>query len=168
MRLAERLFGGWPADPDATEVRVHVEVNGAALDGSPPVFHVGAGRVFTVRAEGGHGRAEALTGRARATVPEGLLDGDLFRASFLEAMTLWLTSHQDRCPLHAAALAQDDGSALLLTGASGAGKSTLAYAAFRDGLKVLAEDTIYVQSHPEVHVWGLPGFLHLLPDSVPR
>jgi hypothetical protein len=62
--------------------------------------------------------------------------------------------------VHAAAIVRG-GAALLLAAPSGVGKSTLAYAAARAGLAVLAEDLVYVQTRPELRVWGLPGWLHL-------
>jgi hypothetical protein len=112
----------------------------------------------------------AIADRRRA---EGLIyatselvrDRDHFRYGMLEGTSLALLSRYGRTPLHAAALVRE-GSALLLTARSGVGKSTTAYAAARAGLKVLAEDLVFVQDQPELRVWGWPGALHLPPESV--
>jgi hypothetical protein len=45
------------------------------------------------------------------------------------------------------------------------GKSTLTYAALRSGLRVLSEDTVFLQESPVPRVWGLGGFVHLHPDA---
>ena len=46
-----------------------------------------------------------------------------------------------------------------------ASASTLTCAALRDGLGVLAEDMVYLQSQPTVRVWGTPAFVHLTPSA---
>ena len=52
----------------------------------------------------------------------------------------------------------------MLAGASSSGKSTLAYAASRDGLRVLGEGVAYVQLLPALRVWAMPGRFLLPPD----
>jgi hypothetical protein len=169
LDLAARTFGGAASDPaeTASELRVEIRVEGSDPEPPPPVLHeVSAGRVLTTRIGASRGRVDAMAGAGEVVVTETLLARpDRFRYELLEAVTLWLVTHRDRIPLHAAALVENN-RGLLLTGRSGSGKSTLTYAAFRAGMQVLSEDTVYVQTRPEVRVWGLPGFLHLLPESV--
>jgi hypothetical protein len=168
MEQAARSFGRWSPSGDGAAPEIRLEVHVAGDDDAPladPVFTVDPGGVFELRLGEHHGRSDAASGRVRIRVTPALLrHPDVLRHTFLEGMTLWPLSHRDRCPLHAAALAEG-GRALLLSGPSGSGKSTLAYAAVRAGLQLLAEDTVYVETGPPVRVWGLPGFLHLLPDA---
>jgi hypothetical protein len=65
--------------------------------------------------------------------------------------------------VHASAVVRD-GAALLLTGPSGRGKSTLTWAAAGAGLRILADDIVFVQRAP-LRVWGVPTYLHLPEDS---
>lgn len=165
-RIAALAFGGPVAREHQPACRVWVRV----VDGPPSesfeVAHeVDRERRLMVRAGASRGWSDARAGSAEiAVTPATLGRPDFFRYNLLESVTLWMVTHRDRCPLHAAAL-EEGGRALLLTGRSGAGKSTLTYAAFREGLQVLSEDTVYVQTRPVVRVWGLPGFLHLTPES---
>lgn len=114
------------------------------------------------------GLADPERGEATGFVtPQLVSDRQTFRYKVVEALTLSLVTPRDRQPLHAAALVRD-GAAVVVTGPSGMGKSTLAYAAARQGIPVLAEDTVHLQSRPGLRVWGLPGFLHLPLDSHER
>jgi hypothetical protein len=88
---------------------------------------------------------------------------DHFRYHVLEALVMSVVTWLDRIPVHASAVVRD-GTALLLTGPSGRGKSTLTWAAAGAGLAVLADDMVFVQTHP-LRVWGNPTFLHLPADS---
>lgn len=113
-------------------------------------------------------RAEVDVSRREATVrvtEELLADRQHFRYGVLEAATLYILSYHDRQPVHAAVVTRGN-AGLLLAGPSGVGKSTLAYAAAtRMGCRILAEDVVNVQLWPELRLWGLPGFVHLPPDS---
>jgi len=105
-------------------------------------------------------RRESVLYTSRAAIA----DRQHFRYGILEALTLAVLTRLDRAPLHAACIARGE-TALLLAGGSGSGKSTLAYAAARAGYKVLSEDYVNVQLEPRLRVWGMPGFLHLPPES---
>jgi hypothetical protein len=98
--------------------------------------------------------------------PAFVSDTQHFRYSLVEAITMALITPLDRQPFHAACLVRD-GAAVLLTGPSGIGKSSLSWAAIRhmQDVTVLAEDAVYLQSSPQLRVWGLPGFIHLPPDT---
>lgn len=76
-----------------------------------------------------------------------------FRRTVLEGIVFMLLTRRDRHPVHASVLRVGD-AALLLHGPSGVGKSTLAYAAWRAGVGVLADDVARVQLQPELRVWG--------------
>lgn len=171
LEAAAGAFGSWsPPGGDASAaitLELHVAASGEEAAALPAAeIAVEPGRTYRLRLGGNQGLSDARTGRAVVRVTEALLrQPDVLRHSFLEGMALFLVTQRDRCPLHAAALVEG-GRALLLAAPSGSGKSTLTYAAYRAGLQVLAEDTVYVQTGPPVRVWGLPGFLHLLPDAV--
>ncbi len=108
--------------------------------------------------------ADPDRGEAIAHVAASMLDDPTrLRREVIEALTLSLIGHLDRQPLHAAAVTQG-GAALLLCAPGGTGKSTLTYAAAREGLGVLAEDTVYVQCLPSLAIWGLPRPVHLPPE----
>jgi hypothetical protein len=67
-------------------------------------------------------------------------------------------------PLHAACVGFPD-RALLLVGESGAGKSTLTVQCMQRGMKLLAEDAVFV--HPgSLLATGVPNFLHLRTSSI--
>jgi hypothetical protein len=69
-------------------------------------------------------------------------------------------------PLHCACLVKD-GSGLLLSGKSGTGKSTLALSLSLNGFSYLSDDCTFLsQSGSELHAWGLPTTIKLLPDAV--
>jgi len=166
LEIAALAFAGGVAVEAGPGCRVDIQVAPPDGDDDETLSHeVSSDRVFTVRIGQSRGRSDPHTWTAEAVVTPGLVERtDYIRYHLVEALTLWLVTHLDRCPLHAAALGQGD-RALLLTGRSGSGKSTLTYAAFREGLQVLSEDTVFVQTDPVVRVWGLPGHLHLTPDS---
>lgn len=155
--------------------------HGQSRDGGPPLtvrIMVGAGAEegheharITARVPhrgrlvlsglGSFGVADVSRHDAVARVSPALLaDRQRFRYGMVEALTLFLVTHFDRQPIHAAAVARGD-RAILLAGPSGVGKSSLSYAAMCAGLEVLADEAVYVQRVPRLHVWGLRRFLHL-------
>lgn len=171
LSIAEEAFGAWRALPEAYTAGspVHVDVRVVEGDegrGRPPidVRVLGGGRL-ALRTPGSRGAADAARGRASARVTPALLaDRAHVRYGVLECLALWLVTHRDRQPLHAAALVRGP-AALLLAGRSGVGKSTLVYAAMRAGMRVLAEDCVFLEDGDGVRVWGMPGFVHPMPDA---
>lgn len=105
--------------------------------------------------------------RAEAWMRSRLVEEPAPLREVLTTLILYLLTRLDRQPLHAAAIANGH-HALLLAGPSGAGKSTLAYLAHRAGLRVLADDAVYVQLEPGYRLWGMPGPLHLSADAAAR
>ncbi len=75
-----------------------------------------------------------------------------------------LTSLHGRMPVHAAALARDDG-AVLLFGASGAGKSTLTAALARAGWRIMSDDMSILNGSDDPHVWRTAPGVSLWQDS---
>jgi len=96
--------------------------------------------------------------------PDFLADRHHFSYSFLEALTLTTVNSCDRSPIHCGGLARGN-AVLLLIGPSGTGKSTLVCAGMKAGMKVLADDAVYVQLHPRLAFWGIPVRIYLLPDA---
>ncbi|MGH7467537.1 MAG: HPr kinase/phosphorylase [Longimicrobiales bacterium] len=128
-------------------------------------FHTSAPHVLDIEGPGFHGRADAQAGRASCTLTGAALDDrDRFQDTILATLMLFLVTRLDRQPFHAAAL-QAHGRGVLLTGPSGAGKSTLAYAALRRGWNIRSDDTVYLQSKPNLRIWTRPTRLHLSPDA---
>jgi len=174
IAVAEEAFGAWRCleampewiAPHGPTIRFAVRdgLEGGATHS--PLRHALPRRGFLrITSLGSEAAADSECNMAAAVVTPALVaDRSHFRYGVLESLTLFLLSRQDRQPLHAAALVRE-GQAVLLAGPSGVGKSTLAYAGLRAGLQVLAEDVVYLQSRPELRVWGSPGFLHLPPDS---
>ena len=173
MQVVDDAFGAWAGaatDPvwtgEPVRVRIRVVPADERADGRPRLRQHWAGARMWVRAGGSRGMADLARRTAFARVTPALVrDREHFRHGVLEALTLWMLTALDRQPLHAAAL-ERDGAALLFAGRSGVGKSTLVYAALRAGLRVLTEDCAFLQGGPVPRVWGMPGFVHLLPDAV--
>jgi hypothetical protein len=159
------IVGG--ADGSAeVRVRIHLHPGSEGSAGGVPVAHAVPRReLLVVTAPASRGYADARRREAVAAVTRDLVRDSLqFRREVLEALTLFIVTRMDRAPLHAAAVVRD-GAALLIAGPSGAGKSTTCYAAVRSGLRLLSEDTVFLQDDPFA-VWGRPARLHLTPDAV--
>ncbi len=75
-----------------------------------------------------------------------------------------LTSLHGRMPVHAAALARDDG-AVLLFGTSGAGKSTLTAALATAGWRIMSDDMSILSGWDDPHVWQTAPGVSLWADS---
>jgi len=167
MRNAIRSsFGRWShcrRDPNAPQVRarfyVHDRTEGAGR--GAVTYRMPDDRRVLIHTPG----SLALCDPDRAEIvayvsPDLLEDRDHFRYTMLEAATFAVVTRFDRQPFHAAALVRGD-AVLLLHGPSGAGKSTLSYAALRSGIRILAEDMVYLQARPRLRVWGAPSAVHL-------
>lgn len=174
VAAVHRSFGAWAALAErpelcsAARVRVRLYLHDGEEDTTDaPTVHYRLPDpdrliLFT---RGSVGVADANQREAFAFVTPTLLAArHQFEYGVVEALTLVLVSAADRYPVHAAAVARG-GPAVLLAGPSGVGKSTLAYAAHRTGLRVLGEDVAYVELGPGLRLWGVPGRLHLAPES---
>ncbi len=104
---------------------------------------------------------------AAGFVSPGLaLDNSFLRNTFLECLLHAMVVHQYYTPVHCAVVAVD-GKAVLICGPSGAGKSSLAYACAKAGMKIVADDFVFLSRKGDEHlvVWGRPWHLRLLPNS---
>lgn len=69
-----------------------------------------------------------------------------------------LLSHARKPAVHAAALADSAGRAILLAGASGRGKTTACLSLARSGMTILSDDTCFIQAggpDQRVKIWGV-------------
>lgn len=163
-------FGASPytSNAESDVLHVNVVVHRSAAESTAPrhIRHIcpDASRVLTHCTDGmaisDPLRREALVYASEAFVR----DATLFRHEMLEAAVLALVTHFDRQPFHAAAIAHDDRT-VLLVGRSGAGKSTLTYLAQATGITALSEDTVWIQLEPRLRVWSRLRGIHLLPDA---
>lgn len=120
---------------------------------------------FLLHTRGSLGVADAQRREALGYVTPRLLSQTAhFCFGFLEPLVLVLVSQVDRHPVHASVVGRGN-TALILAGPAGIGKSTVAYAALRAGMSVLTDDSAYVQVRPGFRLWGMPGRLHLPPDT---
>lgn len=175
LDIAEKAFGAWRCleahprwiEPLGVRVRVTVVPGDEGPDEHAPVSYGTPRRdLVLVTTPGSRGSADALARLSELRVTDTLVrDANHFRYSVLEGMTLALVCRFDREPLHAACVVRGD-RALLLAGPNEVGKSTLTYAALRSGLKVMSEDMVFLQLEPRLRVWGMPGYVHLLPDAL--
>jgi len=112
------------------------------------------------------GRADALIKSAVLTVPPALVGQPGALAELTDTLLLFLLARSGRAPVHAAGILVGE-TALILAGPSGSGKSSLALEAMNRGLGVLSDDTVYVQTDPQLAVWGLPRPIHVFPENAP-
>lgn len=165
LEAVDESFGAWRDAPERSTARLRVTIMtqpGGVADGRAPIAHrfPDAARLV-VQSPDCVGVTDPCRCAAWAYVREALVDDRAhFRDGVLDALTFALLSQFDRHPLHAAAVCSD-ARAVLLVGPGGLGKSTLAYAAHREGLTVLSEDTAWVQLDPDLRVWGSPRTVRL-------
>jgi hypothetical protein len=145
-------------------IQLTLEASDEAVCGPVEIEVDGPRLRLTGGAEGG---ADAQTLTAFCKVPRELLEepGRL-AGEVIDTLLLFLLTRSGRIPLHAAGVMCQE-TALLLTGPSGAGKSTLSLAAMRRGLRILSDDTVYIQMLPRLRIWGLPRPVHVFPADAP-
>ncbi|MBB2178918.1 phosphoenolpyruvate carboxykinase (ATP) [Gluconacetobacter tumulicola] len=125
------------------------------------------GPFLSMSGDGIDGWADAGILFATCKVPKYLIGrpGQLAE-ELTDTLLLFLLTRSGRTPLHAAGIALGN-RAILLTGASGSGKSTLTLAAMRRDLRILSDDTVYIQLQPRLRIWGFPRPVHVFPDDAP-
>lgn len=168
------VYGGWAdidtrpgvATPSGATVRIMVHDDPGAPEAEPTfTFRVVDPTMLRVAWNGGMGVADTRRLESIAYVSADVVERKTgFVEGVLEPLTLFLLGALGREPLHAAAVVRGD-AAILLAGPSGTGKSTLAYAAWRYGFSLLADEPVYVQLRPDFRVWGRRSRVHLVPDS---
>jgi hypothetical protein len=162
------LCARWQAPlPDPTRRRIGIDIllNDEA-GGTGPIRLEAEGGRLTVSGPEVSGVADARLGHARCAVSRAFARSGRLIEEVIEPLLLFLIGHAGRTPLHAAAFLVDD-IAVVLAGPTGTGKSCLAHAALRAGLPVLSDDTVHVQLHPALRLWGLPRAIHLFAKDAP-
>jgi hypothetical protein len=165
LAAAAEAYADWPADgvADGPPIQLTLEV-GDGLAG-PVEIEVEGARLRLAGGAEGWADARALT--ASCTVSSTVLDrpGRL-AGEVIDTLLLFLITRSGRIPLHAAGVMCGE-TALLLAGPSGTGKSTLSLAAMKRGLRILSDDTVYIQMLPRLRIWGLPRPVHVFPADAP-
>ena len=169
-RVAAGAFAAWPLSDAEARVTVRIDVGAGSTKDSPraPIDYTLMGRSrVRISTPGSEVIADSASRHAHGRVTGQLLaDAEHFRYGVLEAATLFLLTHLDRVPFHAAAISGGE-HAILLAGHSGVGKSTLAYAlmSHEPSSSLLADDAVYIETGARPRIWGWPGFLHLEPAA---
>lgn len=170
LALAEGSFPllgvDWVERPAEAVLRLSVLEMPDADVGAPARYTRSGDRLEFVRGASS-GFADRASGLAAAWIAPALLaDPDRARTDVIECLALFLSGRWLPAALHAAAVAQG-GRCVLLTGEAGAGKSTLAFACLLEGLQMVAEDVVFVDTRGGRPIAnGLPGRIHLLPDAL--
>lgn len=162
-----RAYGDWPSAGTGEAARIEIRLDLGDVDEAEEDIRVDGPRL-TLRGDGGVGQADAVTGKAWATVAPRLVgDPAGLAARVTDTLLLFLLTRADRTPLHAAGVMLGR-TAVALAGPSGSGKSTLTLAAMERGLPILSDDTLYIQLRPSLTVWGFRRPLHVFPQDAPR
>jgi hypothetical protein len=166
LAAAAEAYGGWrTADPtDGPPVALALEA-GEEPATAPVGIEVEGPRLKLTGGAEGWADARALT--AFCKVPRALAEAPgRLAAEVTDPLLLFLLCRSGRIPLHAAGVMCGT-TAVLLAGPSGSGKSTLSLAALARGLRILSDDTVYIQMLPRLRIWGLPRPVHVFPDDAP-
>ena len=109
--------------------------------------------------------ADGAAGAGRCLLPRDLQDAGKI-ADLIHTVVCFLVAHAGRIPLHASAVMLGE-TAIILAGKSGSGKSSLALKANQMGLSVLSDDTVYVQTEPQLRIWAAPAAIHVFDKDAP-
>lgn len=158
---------------DVPSCETHAHISIAFKSGSPEPDASEAdatveGRCLTWCRGGIYCHAHGGRGEGYCFLPDSFMpDRDGPFGEILNTLILFLVAQLGRTPLHASAVMLGD-KAFVLAGRSGSGKSSLALAADRAGLRILSDDTIYVQTAPRLRVWARPHAIHVFEKDVPQ
>jgi hypothetical protein len=160
------IYAVWPAEPaEGPPITLALQTASAAGGGQTRIEVEGSRLILS--GDGIDGWADAGTLTAACTVPERLTGEPAKLAEDVtDTLLLFLLARSGRVPLHAAAFVHG-GTAMLLAGPSGSGKSTLTLAAMSRGLRILSDDTVYIQLQPRLRIWGYPRPAHVFPADAP-
>lgn len=164
-----QAYADWSgsAPADGAPIRLTLETGDEAASQAAIRIEVDGQRL---RLSGGgvEGSADAGSLTAVCRVPRGLAARPGALASEVtDPLLLFLLTRSGRTPLHAAGV-MCGRTAAVLAGPSGSGKSTLSLAAVARGLRILSDDTVYIQLQPSLRVWGMPRPVHVFPADAPR
>lgn len=168
LATARAAYADWLAEAPLAEpaLEIRLEVGSAPSENVSCGITVEGSRLTLIGDEI-IGSADATLGQARCTIPRRLIgDPAALAAEATDTLLLFLLARSGRTPFHAAGIVIGD-AVLVLAGPSGSGKSTLALAAARRGLRVMSDDTLYVQLAPTLRVWGFPRPIHVFPEDAP-
>jgi hypothetical protein len=166
LAAAAKTYGDRSAleHADGPPIALELEASDEAVWG-PVQIEVEGSRLRLTGGAEGWADARSLTACCR--VPCSLAERPaLLAAEVTDTLLLFLLCRSGRIPLHAAGVMCGT-TAVLLTGPSGSGKSTLSLAAVARGLRILSDDTVYIQMLPRLRIWGLPRPLHVFPADAP-
>jgi hypothetical protein len=159
-------YAGWrsPGRTDGTPIALELKASDAP-NAEPIEIAVDGPRL---RLTGGvEGWADARSLTASCKIPRALAGQPArLTGEVIDTLVLFLLCRSGRVPLHAAGVMCGE-TAVLLAGPSGAGKSTLSLAATAKGLRILSDDTVYIQMLPRLRIWGLPRPVHVFPADAP-
>lgn len=164
--MAAEAYGDWrPTGPsDGPPIRLALE---AGDEGSAGPLRIRVeGQRLRLTGGGVTGRADADALTASCRVSRRLAETERRVGEALDTLLLFLLTRSGRTPLHAAGV-MCGRTALVLAGPSGSGKSTLSLAAMARGLRILSDDTVYIQLQPRLRIWGLPRPVHVFPADAP-
>ncbi|MFN7989671.1 MAG: hypothetical protein U0529_19515 [Thermoanaerobaculia bacterium] len=171
LGLAEKLWERCgPAGPGGPPIHLRVDVRPGGGGGPLPEkeisWDLGDEEYAASVAEVLSLRIALPEARVNAQLSDGLLEADpsFVTRTLLEAPTAVLLCRRGFAALHAGAVVGPKG-AVVLRGAGGAGKSTLVAAAWRDGLGVLADESILVSREDPGLLAASVRELTLLPDA---
>ena len=151
---------------DGPPIRLTLEAGGDDFQG-PATVTVDGSRL-ALDGRGVEGWADAGSLEAFCRVPASLAARPAeLAAEVIDTLLLFLLTRSGRTPVHAAGV-MIGGTAVVLAGPSGTGKSTLSLAAMARGLRILSDDTVYIQLQPSLRIWGFPRPLHVFPADAPR
>jgi hypothetical protein len=156
---AAEACAGWrePGRADGPPIALELDVIDEIAAGPVEIEVEGSRLRLTGGAEGW---ADARSLTAFGKVSRALI------GEVIDTLLLFLLCRFGRVPLHAAGVMCGE-TAVLLAGPSGSGKSTLSLAAMAKGLRILSDDTVYIQMLPRLRIWGWPRPLHVFPADAP-
>ena len=160
---AEWLQGG---PMDGPPIQLTLEAGDETAPDTPVQIGV-VGPRLRLNGAGLHGWADARSLEAFCRVPASLAarPGALV-GEVTDTLLLFLLARSGRVPVHAAGILCGR-TAVVLAGRSGSGKSTLSLAAMARGLRILSDDTVYIQLQPRLRIWAFPRPVHVFPADAP-
>lgn len=166
LAAAAAAYAHWLAEAPVTNPSIEVRLEiGSASSADVCLQIVVEGSRLTLSGAGAIGTADAVSGRASATITSALASDVTNFAEVIDTLLLFILARRGRTPVHASAFMIGD-LAVALAGSSGSGKSTLALAAASRGLPVLSDDMIFVQREPFA-AWGFPRPIHVFAADAP-
>lgn len=166
LAAAAAAYAHWLAEAPIAkpEIELRLEI-GSASSADVCLQIVVEGSRLRLSGAGATGAADAVSGKAGATITSALASDFTKLSDVTDTLLLFLLARRGRTPIHASAFVIGN-LAVVLAGTSGSGKSTLALAAVERGLPVLSDDIIFVQREPFA-VWGFPRPIHVFAEDAP-